>query len=482
MAWEIYERIYSDNNFMTGLGGGGFVQDYPQYGAGEFLRTFIGLREPNVCTWVFDADEFDRAGHFIADKLLNNIAWRTQLYKNIDDVTRQYLAGGERLRRLPLSTLTDTQLIREVRRITALQRRHHIMSTVANGVVTDGRNHLSNKMRAELQMALRADKGEFEDHWSALTQVTSMSLRQKKDYAMAQLATRMPTASRDVVRRRLQQLHARHCWLDYQYRGPATTIEQFEEELEAASRDQKNLAIPDELAAIRQQQEKRMRELKLDPHAKSLLKLAQFVIWQKGFRKDVQYHSFYSFEALFRELARRKRIDDWTATSFLFPWEVEGFITTGKPSASVLTQRRQFSCLIAHPKTMTVKLGAAARTFWASLKLETNLSQLREARGQCAYAGTAKGKVKIIQVPADMGKMEQGDILVSQATSPDLMFAIRKAAAIVTNTGGLICHAAVISREMKIPCIVGTVNGTLIFKDGDMVEVDAPKGIIKKRA
>jgi len=81
----------------------------------------------------------------------------------------------------------------------------------------------------------------------------------------------------------------------------------------------------------------------------------------------------------------------------------------------------------------------------------------------------------------DVGeKVEKGDILVSQATSPDLLPAMRKAGAMVTNTGGLICHAAITSRELKIPCIVGTKNATYIFKDGDRVEVDATKGIVRK--
>ena len=56
---------------------------------------------------------------------------------------------------------------------------------------------------------------------------------------------------------------------------------------------------------------------------------------------------------------------------------------------------------------------------------------------------------------------------------------MKKAGAIVTNTGGLICHAAITSRELKIPCIVGTAKATMVFKDGDMVEVDANRGIVR---
>ena len=103
-----------------------------------------------------------------------------------------------------------------------------------------------------------------------------------------------------------------------------------------------------------------------------------------------------------------------------------------------------------------------------------------EFRGQVAQPGFATGTVKIIIRAKDMGKMNQGDILVSIATDPDIVPAMKKAAAIVTDFGGLTSHAAIISREFNIPCIVGTQNATQLLKDGDLVEVDADKGVVRK--
>ena len=77
-----------------------------------------------------------------------------------------------------------------------------------------------------------------------------------------------------------------------------------------------------------------------------------------------------------------------------------------------------------------------------------------------------------------MEKMEQGDILVAETTAPELLVACKKAGAIVTDMGGLMSHAAIVSREFGIPCIVGTQNASRILKDGDMVEVDANTGIV----
>ncbi len=75
--------------------------------------------------------------------------------------------------------------------------------------------------------------------------------------------------------------------------------------------------------------------------------------------------------------------------------------------------------------------------------------------------------------------MKEGDILVANTTHPNYLPAMHKAAAFVTNEGGMISHAAIVAREMKKPCIVGTGNATKVLLDGDTVEVNATLGIVK---
>lgn len=99
--------------------------------------------------------------------------------------------------------------------------------------------------------------------------------------------------------------------------------------------------------------------------------------------------------------------------------------------------------------------------------------------GIVASRGTAKGYVKIIKTTKDMSKVKKGDILVASTTRPELMPALRRCAAIVTDTGGITSHAAIISRELKIPCIVGTNIATQVLRDGDLVEVNANKGVVR---
>ena len=106
--------------------------------------------------------------------------------------------------------------------------------------------------------------------------------------------------------------------------------------------------------------------------------------------------------------------------------------------------------------------------------------QKTEITGMVASKGYATGKVKIIYGIKDLSKVQKGDILVAITTHPDFVPAMQKAAAIVTNEGGITSHAAIVSRELGVPCIVNTKVATKFFKDDELVEVDAEKGIVRK--
>lgn len=107
---------------------------------------------------------------------------------------------------------------------------------------------------------------------------------------------------------------------------------------------------------------------------------------------------------------------------------------------------------------------------------------MAELRGTIASKGKGKavtGTVTIVLSPEDVYKMKEGNILVSHETTPDFMAAIQRAAAIVTDIGGLTSHAAIVSRELNKPCIIGTKIGSRVLKDGDRVEVDANNGVVR---
>ena len=110
---------------------------------------------------------------------------------------------------------------------------------------------------------------------------------------------------------------------------------------------------------------------------------------------------------------------------------------------------------------------------------EEKTENIQQISGVSAYNGNVKGKAKIILTRAQFQKLLPGDVLVASMTTPMYYSIMEKAAAFVTDEGGLLCHAAIVSREMKKPCIISTKIATKVLNDEDFIEVDADEGVIK---
>ncbi len=146
------------------------------------------------------------------------------------------------------------------------------------------------------------------------------------------------------------------------------------------------------------------------------------------------------------------------------------------PKKSVLEKRDKDFAVYASQKTMAYFVGGQVKNLEAIL---VDIKQSKELKGAIAQTGKVSGRVRIIIDPKKALNFRKGEILVASMTRPDFLPLMKKASAFVTDSGGLLSHAAIIAREMKKPCIIGTKIATKFFKDGDMVEVDANRGIVK---
>jgi phosphohistidine swiveling domain-containing protein len=104
---------------------------------------------------------------------------------------------------------------------------------------------------------------------------------------------------------------------------------------------------------------------------------------------------------------------------------------------------------------------------------------ITEFKGTPAFPGKMRGLVQRIITNDDIAQFVAGRVLVAETTYPDHVSAMKQAIAFVTDEGGITCHAAIVSRELKIPCIVGTKIATQVLHDGDEVEVDADHGVVR---
>lgn len=186
---------------------------------------------------------------------------------------------------------------------------------------------------------------------------------------------------------------------------------------------------------------------------------------------------------LLQEIARRYDIDLKTLVFLYRSEDVEALITEGKVlTKQDIEERSTCTAYILENGELRSFVGDEALAFEERL-LQKNNNTATTLKGVPARPGIVTGKVHILEInePTATKKFREsftGGILVTSMTQPNVVDIARRADAIITDEGGMLCHAAIISREFGIPCIVGTHKATEVLKDGDKVEVNADTGII----
>jgi phosphohistidine swiveling domain-containing protein len=150
------------------------------------------------------------------------------------------------------------------------------------------------------------------------------------------------------------------------------------------------------------------------------------------------------------------------------------------PAEAVLLERQVHFVYFGFELITGCEVDEIARRNTILIDREMVSEGLTEAQGQVAMGGCVRGVVRVLRKKSEIPLLEPGEILITAMTTPDYVPAMQQAAAFVTDEGGITCHAAIVAREFGKPCIVGTRIATQIFCDGDMVEVDAVRGVIRK--
>ena len=222
------------------------------------------------------------------------------------------------------------------------------------------------------------------------------------------------------------------------------------------------------------------KKLSLPSEAKGMIELSnQLGQWQDDRKKQV-LQSIHYLDALLLEIGRRHGIKD-EFMRYLLPYEVTGQFLK-KIDNDFLEERKKGCIIIAEGNAKglvtEVLTGKDCAKFREMLE-DHKTREFKEISGICASQGKATGKARVCKSHADILKFREGEVLVAPMTRPEYLPAMKKAAAIVTDEGGITSHAAIVSRELKIPCVVGTRVATKVLKDNTAVEVNANHGSVK---
>lgn len=198
----------------------------------------------------------------------------------------------------------------------------------------------------------------------------------------------------------------------------------------------------------------------------------------KIYRRYAQLFALYKTTYILEEIAKRVGISI-KEIRFMTSGEIEKALFTKEINKEEVKERVKFSLYYTAKNVEVYYNGTTAKEITEKYIQKNRFEDVSELTGQCGCRGQARGIVKIVNVISDMSKIKPGEILVSISTQPDLLPAMKKSAAFITDQGGVTSHAAIVAREMRVPCVIGTRIATQILHDGDEVEVDADKGIVR---
>ncbi len=425
--------------------------------------------------WIVDMPTWNLGCQVTFDKVMSEPGFFPNLQAGVIRTCDELWALVEPWKRMRFASLTNGQLAEQYRTFMAKLR-----ATFQYGVLLVLLDFNPPLLTHHLQGITRKRFGPKanEAFITLTTNVEKQTFAKQQELDFLRILTLDPSLQNGELKAHAEQFG----FLSYGLKGPVTWTETYFTELAELSRKQ-GLDAAGKLKENARESvriKKKITELErvLTPEEKKAFAISRTLIYLKPWRKEMQCRTYPIAEGLLKEIARRLDIPLEYAR-YMTEAETVAALQSGKADAELLARRKKRCFVHATKGKSTIYAGKDAEKWAAKVAPEPDV-KAEELHGTPATVGHAKGAARIVNTVEDMAKMNDGDILLSVATNPFLLPAIKKAAAIVTDQGGLTCHAAIVSREFSIPCVVGTRHATRAFKDGDVLEVDAHNGIVKR--
>lgn len=376
---------------------------------------------------------------------------------------KNYLAATKKISKLNLKNLTNKELLSVFTDHQDKRERYSVFAWtgfILNHYVADRATNI-----LEPYIKKYGKENERQEIIDAL-------FRPEKRAAIHKLQYEVEKHSGKLTARQIEALYQKYKWLScLDIHNKPWTKEEFRKHIKSFIKKPAKKQIAFKMV---------VNELKpTDKDLKYLLMAKRFVYIMDA-RDDYRRESVFYAGNLYKELARRMGITSQDV-SFSQEQEVLNFLS-GKSNISkklILQRQKGFAIYLDINKKLICLQNDQIKKILQMFHLLFGEEKIQNIVGRVASKGMARGKVVIVKGVKDIDKVKKGNILVAVTTHPDYVPAMRKAAAIVTDEGGITSHAAIVSREFGIPCIVGTKNATNVLKDGDLVEVDANKGVVK---
>ena len=417
-------------------------------------------------------DDLERLWRTVKQKLAQNpnyLKETKKLYQSIFD------KGEKALKKemVNLKQLSDEKLVSLLKEAAKLQTDSvgiaHIIEAIGVGLEKDFKTELISEIK---------NKEKFNEYYVLLAAPTEPSFIAKEENDLRGIARLKGVERKQALKKHFEK----YFWLQNSYAGPKKlTLDFFADRLELAESSKTGQGVENG-QDVRDEKNSLIEKLNLSQASQQMTELIDFTtVWQDERKVNILKAVSYLGMVL-EEIKKRTELElgllyCLSVSDIEKPSSLEELIDLKQE-----LETRQKGCFV---------LIRGDKEFIASGSLYKNLVKEQdditegekenklELHGSIANRGTAIGKVVILKNISSMHLVKQGDVIVSSMTRPEYMPAIRKAVAIVTDEGGITCHAAIVSRELNIPAVIGTKIATKVLRDGMRVEVRANHGAVK---
>lgn len=331
----------------------------------------------------------------------------------------------------------------------------HLIESVSQRLESDARHQLMEQVSGK----------QLNECFSVLTAPVTPSFVAKKEQSLWKINQAPQKKKAGLAKKFIQKFY----WFNSSYSGSKPWT------VEAVLNEAKQMTAPkkQDFRAIAKKKEELFRKLKFSPMQQNRIRRIDFVTDWQDERKARILRAVYCLSRIIKEISfRTKKKEEWYHY-FLTEELTEKNIFS--PALEKKARLRMKGCVIAD--LPDGKLVFEVPDFGAcQALLHKPYSEAETLYGTCASLGTATGAVRVCTTLKAIEGLQDGEILVASMTRPEYVPAMKKAAAIITDEGGITCHAAIISRELGKPCVIGTKIATRMLKDGWIVKVKASHG------
>ncbi|MFA6427457.1 MAG: PEP-utilizing enzyme [Candidatus Magasanikbacteria bacterium] len=421
----------------------------------------LWLFQNNRMLWINDLDDLRAAGLKVFLKYLLPKETHENIYTEWQGCVQELSQIEKRINNVDFSSLSNEEL----KRLWHEFHDAYIKFWVAGSVPEVGNYGIDKYFENKLKPFI-LNETELPSAMEILTAPTRLSFYQEEEIALSK-ATDMHKHQQEYF------------WLKNSYAG--TEILPVEFFLERKKELQSNIedVMNEKIKQVAERKKDVQKKYNLSQEVMNIAyAISDGIGWQDERKKYIFIVLHYQ-DILLKEVIRRF---EYTLDDLHNAWyfEIEQIID-GKDLKNLLAKRKEgFGVRFFHE---CEELSPEQTDYFWKLydtKVEQDISEVKGIVASKGKGGIVRGRIHILLDPSKADTFKDGEILVAPMTSPEYVFVMKKSCAVITDTGGLTSHAAIVSRELNIPCIVGTKNASKVFRDGDVVEVNGNTGIVRK--